>query len=75
MITIDYNPLAAAIVESWRRTLPLDAAGRPLSVTNANLRDLISRLCVALEVLGDSRDTAALLTRVEELHRRRDTVH
>lgn len=67
MITLDFHPLTNAIVESWRRSLPQRSDGQPVNLTQEDLRDLIRRLCQAIELLAQSMDTAALLRRFSQM--------
>lgn len=67
MITIDYHPVVSAVVEGWRRRLPIDRNGLPREVTDDDLRELISRLTATVEIISRSVDTGYLLS---ELARR-----
>ena len=66
MLTIDYNPLITAVIDSWRSRLPQDGAGRAIEVTETELRELIQDLCRAIDVLSRSMDTEALLDRLRQ---------
>jgi hypothetical protein len=52
MISIEYHPLVQAVVDAWKKQLSRGEA--PLSVSEADLRDLVSRLGRAIEVLAGS---------------------
>lgn len=61
MITIDYHPLVNAIVDSWRANLSQDNTGRPAQITDDDLKELIRRLCVAIEALAESMSLDRIL--------------
>jgi len=64
MLTLDYHPLVNAVVSSWRSRLPRDPAGRPLQVTDSDLRELIQQLCRTIEVLAHAMDTDTILAKL-----------
>jgi hypothetical protein len=64
MLTLDYHPLVNAVVSSWRSRLPRDPAGRPLQVTESDLRELIQELCRTIEVLAHAMDTDTILAKL-----------
>jgi hypothetical protein len=73
MISIEYHPLVEAVVDAWKKQLPRGEA--PLSVSEEDLRDLVSRLGRAVEVLAGSISPQELETRVRrdcEKHEQRE---
>ncbi len=59
MITINYHPLVNAVVNSWRRSLACDQAGRPLRITQDDICDLVGRLATTIDILIRSYDAAS----------------
>ena len=64
MVTIEYGPLVQAVVDAWRARLPKKNDGRLLQIGEADLRQLISQLCRAIDVLTEAMDPGVLLERL-----------
>ncbi len=64
MISLHHHPLVAAIVDSWRARLPMHPDGRTPNVGEADLRDLITQLSRAVDLLTESMDTETLIARL-----------
>jgi hypothetical protein len=65
MITLGYHPFTDAVIDAWRRSLPQGGSSRTTHPTEEDLRDLIRQLCLAIEVLTESMDTALLIQRIQ----------